>query len=120
MAASCQLPRPPGREDRPSSPSGDRCLWKACSGRQLPSARPQQLGGRGHLPRWRLVSMGDLRGRAVANGPRPLAGGHGFLPRWRSVALEGLRGTAVPNGPVPPAGGMRSPAKVAVVPKDGL
>ena len=51
---------------------------------QLPTARAQQMGGRG------------------------------VLPRWRSVPMEGLRGTAVPNGPVPRAGATGSPAEAAV------
>ena len=79
-----QWPGPTSRRDQESCPSGGPCLCCACGGRQIPTARAHQLGGRGVLPR----------------------------RRW--VPMEPLRGMAVPNGPGPPPWGMRSPSQAAV------
>ena len=48
---------------------GGRYLWRACRGRQFPTARAHQLAGRGVLTRRRSVLRKGLRETAVPNGP---------------------------------------------------
>ena len=74
---SSQRPGPTNMGDAESFPCGRRCLWRACRGRQFATARGNELGGRGVLPRWRLVPMECLRVTTDPNGPGPSAGGTG-------------------------------------------
>ena len=61
--------------DGESCARGGRCLWSACRGRQPPSARAHQMGGRGVLPGRRSLPMERLRGMAAPIGAGPPAQG---------------------------------------------
>ena len=96
-----QRPGPTSWGDGESCPGSGRCPWRACGGGQFPAARTHQLGGRGVLPRWRLVPMEGLRGIAVPNGPGPPHGGTGSLAQTTVGAFGGRLGDGSPPRPGP-------------------
>ena len=74
---SSQRPGPTSWGDGGSCPGGGWCLWCECGGRQFPTFRAHQLGGRGVMPRRRSVPMEGLRGPALPNGPGLTSWGDG-------------------------------------------
>ena len=74
-------PGPTSWGDGETCPGVGRGLWWARRGRQLPTARARQLGGRGVLPRWRWMPMEGLRGMAGTKTARTHElGGQGVPP----------------------------------------
>ena len=86
--ASPLLPGPTSLGDGESCPGGGGCLPSACGGRQPPSARAHQLGGRGVVTRQQLVHTECLRGTSAPCDRGPPAEGTGS-PAQAAVGAHG-------------------------------
>ena len=85
-----QVPLPTHWGDGDSCFGGGWCLWSACRGQLPPSARAQELGGRGDLPRRQLVPMERRRGSAAPSSRDPRAEGTGSAAKAVVGALDAV------------------------------